>query len=77
MSKNITILPTKFFIGYPFIDLLGFYVNSFGYSTIANKVKAFRNLTFPNYLKTLESYIGATGFLCYFIPYYAKLLNLL
>ena len=46
MFKNITISLTKSFIGYPLVNLLGFQVNGFGYSTIANKVKAFYNLTF-------------------------------
>ena len=77
MSKNITISPIKSFIKYLSIDLLGFCVNSFGYSTIANKVKVFYNLTFPNYLKVLESYIGITEFLYYLILYYAKLFDFL
>ena len=75
VSKNIAIAPTKSFIGYPLVDLLGFRVNGFGYSTTAQKVKAFKDLVFPERLKALETYIGATGFLRHLIPYYAKLIE--
>ena len=75
VSKNIAISPTKSFIGYPSVDLLGFRVNGFGYSTTAQKVHAFQALAFPDRLKALESYIGATGFLRHLIPYYAKLIE--
>ena len=73
--KNIAISPTKSFIGYPSVELLRFYVDSFGLTTTGEKVAAFKQLAFLATLKALEHYIGATGFLRHLIPYYAKLLE--
>ena len=73
--KNIAISPTKSFISYPSVELLGFYVDSFGLTTTSEKVAAFKQLEFLGTLKALEHYIGATGFLRHLIPYYAKLLE--
>ncbi|EAQ86812.1 hypothetical protein CHGG_08065 [Chaetomium globosum CBS 148.51] len=74
-DKNVAIAPTKSFIGYPSVELLGFRVNSLGLTTTAQRVEAFRNLAFPKTLKALEQWIGATGFLRHLIPYYAQLLE--
>jgi hypothetical protein len=34
-NKNITIVPTKLYIGYPNIELLGFRIDNLGLTTIA------------------------------------------
>lgn len=74
-DKNIAISPTKSYIGYPGVELLGFRVDSLGLTTTAQRVQAFRDLAFPATLKVLEQWIGATGFLRHLIPYYAQLLE--
>lgn len=73
LSKNIAISPSKSFVGYPNVELLGFRVDGLGLSTTADRVKAFKILEFPNTLKALEQYIGMSGFLRHLIPYYAKI----
>ena len=62
-KKNIAIAPTKSFVGYPGVELLGFHVDSFSLTTTRKKVEAFRQLVFLGTLKALEHYISATGFL--------------
>ena len=41
-KKNIAIAPTKSFVGYPGVKLLGFHVDSFSLTTTREKVEAFR-----------------------------------
>jgi hypothetical protein len=74
-DKNVAIAPSKSYIAYPNVELLGFRVDSLGLTTTAQRVAAFRNLAFPSTLKALEQWIGATGFLRHLIPYYAQLLE--
>ena len=62
-SKNILISPEKLYLGYPLVELLGFYVDSLGLSTTASRLEAFKKLEFPATLKALEMYLGAAGFL--------------
>ena len=73
LSKNIAISPAKSYVAYPDVELLGFRVNSLGLTTTKERVAAFRNLAFPDSLKALEQYLGASGFLRHLIPYFAKL----
>ncbi|KHE82160.1 hypothetical protein GE21DRAFT_1214151, partial [Neurospora crassa] len=54
VSKNIILSPKKSYLEYPSIELLGFYINSFGLSTTKERIEAFRILAFPNNLKALE-----------------------
>ena len=63
LSKNIAISPTKLYIIYLDIELLGFRVNSLGLTTTKEHVIAFHNLAFPDSLKALEQYLGASSFL--------------
>lgn len=72
-ERNIAMSPKKSFIGYPSVELLGFRVDSLGMSTTAERVQAFKQLAFPNTLKALEQYLGASGFLRNLLPYYAQL----
>ena len=72
-SRDIALSPAKSFIGYPSIELLGFYVNAFGLSLTAQRTQGFRDLVFPKTLKALETYLGAAGFLHTMILYFAQL----
>ena len=62
-SKNILISPKKLYLGYPLVELLGFYIDSLGLSTTALRLKAFKKLEFLATLKALETYLGVAGFL--------------
>lgn len=73
LEKGISMSPTKSFIGYASIQLLGFYVDSLGLSTTTDRIQGFCNLCFSRTLKDLEADLGSTGFLRHLIPYYAKL----
>lgn len=75
ISKNIAISPSKSFVGYPNVELLGFRVDGFGLSNTADRIAAYKQLDFPRNLKALEQYIGSTGFLRHLIPYYAQLVE--
>ena len=77
LLKNIAISPTKLYIVYLDIELLGFRVNSLGLTTTKERVIAFYNLAFLDSLKALEQYLGASSFLQHLILYFAKLLELL
>ena len=77
LSKNIAISPTKLYIVYLDVELLGFRVNSLGLTTTKERVVAFYNLAFLDSLKALEQYLGTSSFLQYLILYFAKLLELL
>lgn len=71
--RGISLSPKKSFIGYPSVELLGFYVDSLGMSTTRERTDAFRRISFPKTLKALETYLGSTGFLRTMIPYYAQI----
>lgn len=68
---NITLSPSKTYIGFTNVKLLGQKVSSLGMTTTADRAKALVQLSFPKTLKELEHYIGLTGWLRNFIPYYA------
>lgn len=70
---NISINPTKAFLGYPSVKLLGQKVDSFGLSTDEEKIRAIASLTFPHTLNALEHYLGLTGWLRQFVGHYAFL----
>ncbi|KAL0470273.1 hypothetical protein QR685DRAFT_571414 [Neurospora intermedia] len=53
-NKNIILSLKKSYFDYPNIELLNFYINGFGLSTIKEYIKAFMNLAFPNNLKVLK-----------------------
>ncbi|KHE78261.1 hypothetical protein GE21DRAFT_1223863, partial [Neurospora crassa] len=54
ISKNIILSPKKSYFGYPNIEFLSFYINSFSLFTTKDRIKAFRKLAFPNNLKIFE-----------------------
>jgi hypothetical protein len=55
------------------LQLLGHQVNGHGLSTSAHRVESIRQLPFPKTLHQLENYIGMTGWLRQFVPFYASL----
>lgn len=68
---NISIKPTKSFFKYPDIGLLGQQVNSLGLTTLEEKLKTIKHLTYPETLGTLEYYLRLTGYLRNYIHFYA------
>ena len=70
-SVGISINPSKAFIGFPSIRLLGQHVDSLGLSTAAEKLEAIASLEFPTTLQQLETYLGLTGYLRQYVPFYA------
>lgn len=72
-SNNISIKPTKAFIGYPSVQLLGQKVDSLGLATTEEKLKAIAKLKFPRTLRQLEHYLGLTGWLREYVKGYAKI----
>ena len=69
---NIALKASKTFLGYPTISLLGQRVDSLGLTTAADKLEAILALAFPQTLKQLETYLGKTGWLRQYVPYYAQ-----
>jgi hypothetical protein len=72
-DKNIAISPSKSCVGYPSIELLGFYVDAFGMANTDYRIQGFKDISFPNTLKSLEGYLGAAGYLRTMIPYFAQI----
>ena len=59
-QKRISLVPTKSFIGYPLVRLLGQRVNTLGLTTAEDKIKIILEKTFPKFLRDLEIYLGIT-----------------
>ena len=72
-SYNISLKPTKAFIGYPSVQLLGQRVDALELTTAQDKLEAITALEFPKTLKALETYLGMTGYLRHYIPFYAQI----
>ena len=72
-ANGISVNPTKAFLGYPSVHLLGQKVNSFGLATADDKLEAISQLDFPRTLSQLETYLGMTGWLRNYIPNYAAI----
>ena len=68
---GISIKPSKAFLGYPSVRLLGQHVDSLGLATADEKLQAISQLKFPKTLKELETYLGLTGWLRQYVPFYA------
>jgi hypothetical protein len=71
LEIGISIGPSKAFIGFPSIKLLGQYIDSFGLVTAEDKIKAISQLEYPDTLQNLEHYLGLTGWLRGYVPFYA------
>lgn len=65
--------PTKAFLGYPDVNLLGRKVNSFGLISSEEKLRAISALKYPRTLGELEHYLVLTGYLRQYIHFYAQL----
>lgn len=70
-ANNISIKPSKTFLGYTEINLLGQRVNAVGLSSAESKLDAISKLLFPSTLAQLETFLGMTGYLRKFVPKYA------
>lgn len=71
-SYSISLSPKKSFLGYPTVALLGQKVDAFGLTIVKDKLDAITKLDFPYTLKDLEGYLGLTGWLRGFVPFYAQ-----
>ena len=71
-AKRVSLSPTKSFIGYPSVTLLGQKVDGLGMSTSQEKIQAITDLRFPETLRDLEIFLGLTGWLRSSIPRYAQ-----
>jgi len=72
-ERRLTLAGTKTYLGFPSIALLGQHVDGLGLATAEDKIAAISSLVFPTSLRELEVYLGMTGWLRHFIPYYAQL----
>ena len=70
---NISISPTKSYLNYPDLALLGQRVNSLGLTTLEQKLEVIRFLSYPETLGALKYYLGLTGYLRSYIHFYAQL----
>lgn len=71
-ERRASLAPSKSFLGFPSVTLLGQRVDSLGMSTSEDKVRAITALQFPNSLRDLEIFLGMTGWLRTSIPRYAQ-----
>ncbi len=76
-EKNININLEKFYIRYPIVELLGYYIDVLKIYSIENRTQSFYKLKFPSILKTLEIYLKAINFLYFIIPYYIQIIDIL
>ena len=74
-SLRFKINPTKTHLGYPSLILLGQRVDAYGMTTDEEKIKAITALCFPITLKELETYLGLTGWLRSYVPYYTQIVE--
>ena len=70
---RVALKPSKSFLGYPNVQLLGQRVDSFGLSTPSERLAAISKLKFPHTLAALETYLGMTGYLRNYIAWYAQI----
>ena len=73
LRVGIALKPSKSFMGYPNVQLLGQRVDSFGLSTPQERLAAISKLKFPQTLTALETYLGMTGYLRNYIAWYAQI----
>ena len=71
-DKRVSLAPTKSYLGYPSVILLGQRVDSLGMSTSAEKIAAITSLRFPYTLRDLEIFLGLTGWLRSSVSHYAQ-----
>lgn len=66
-KPNVALEPKKAVIGFLFIRLLGQRVDGLGMAATGDKLGTLRNLAFPETLKQLGKYLGATRHLRHYI----------
>ncbi|SLM38758.1 reverse partial [Lasallia pustulata] len=74
-SLDIVLAPTKMFLGFPSTTLLGQKVDSFGMAAASEKIQAISRLAFPITLQDLEHYLGLTGWMRDYVPYYVQIVE--
>jgi hypothetical protein len=73
VKSGISVNPSKAFLGYPSVQLLGQKADLLGLWTAEDKLKAVTKLSLPTLLSQLETYLGMTGWLRNYIAYYAAI----
>ena len=73
--KRVSLAPSKSFLGYPSVILLGQRVDSLGMLTSEEKIAAITSLLFPINLRDLEIFLRLTRWLRTSIPRYAQRAN--
>jgi len=64
--------PTKTFLNYPRITLLGQRVDAFGLSTTEERIDALRKINLPKDLEALEYYLGLIGWMRNKVPHHVQ-----
>ena len=77
VAYNISIKPTKTYLNYPDVGLLGQQDNCLGLTTSDDKHGAIQLLCYPKTLGGLKYYLRLTGYLRSYLHFYAKLAELL
>ena len=72
-TMNIHLAPDKAYPGYPSVHLLGPRVNALGLATADEKLVAIKKLEFPRTLAASDKYLGLTGYLKQYVPYYTAI----
>lgn len=70
LEVRLHIDATKSFATYPAVKLLGYLVNGEGVLMTDDQIAAFKKIKFPDTLKSLEIYLGMTGWLRKGIAWY-------
>ena len=68
---NVCLSPKKSFLAYPSVQLLGQRVDALGLATDTDKLQAIAKLAFPRTLRHLDHYLGLTGYIRQYIPFYS------
>ena len=72
LAYNISISPTKSYLNYPNVVILGQQVDSLGLTTSNQKLRAIKLLTYFDTLETFEYYLGLTEYLMSYIHFYVQ-----
>ena len=72
-NLDISLESMKFYIEYSMIMLLRQCVDALDLITVKKKIKVITNLQFPTTLKALKAYLSLTGWLWFYILYYAQI----
>lgn len=73
LRYNILIQPSKYYLNYLNVSLLGQRVNFLGLLTSEEKLKTVRLLKYHKILEDLDYYLGLTRYLRFYIHHYTQL----